>query len=279
MAVVVEAKAGREAKCPVRRKIPGNYRGEIVRGLVQAKAVTVAESAIHFDSGDEVFAAETATLGRRFESQGMAGAECVAELPGVAAGEVLGGNGVLSDVPSLEGLGEKQFEFEFVIMLLTGTGVRVGVVRFDVVAFHFLENLVGAAGVFVFDIKDWIDEMFALEQAEAVLESESGEDGAVVECGLAVEVELGGPPGSGAVFELGPEGVKIVAGALGAERGEVFDFEAAGFLEIVIVGDDVGALLGSGGESGRKQEQDDKDREGLKSVRQAELEFLSGAGN
>ena len=60
---------------------------------------------------------------------------------------------------------------------------------------------------------------------------------------LAVEIELGGPPGGRAVFELGPVGVEIIAAALRAEGGEVFDLEAAGFFEVVIVGDDVGALL------------------------------------
>jgi hypothetical protein len=86
------------------------------------------------------------------------------------------------------------------------------------VAFHFFQDLVGAAGLLVVDVENGIDEMLALQQAKAVLPAEASEDGAVVEGGLAIEIKLSGPPGSGAVFELGPEGVKIVALALGAAR-------------------------------------------------------------
>ena len=37
--------------------------------------------------------------------------------------------------------------------------------------------------------------------------------------------------------------MEVVAAALRAEGGEVFDFEAAGLFQVVVVGDDVGALL------------------------------------
>ena len=141
------------------------------------------------------------------------------------------------------------------IMLLASDGVGISIVGFDVVAFDLFQDLVGAAGLFVFDIEHGIDEVFALEKAETVLPAEAGEDGAVVERGLPVEVELGGPPGRGAVFELGPESVKIVAGALCGEGGEVFDFEAAGFLEIVVISDDVGTLLRMRRKSDCSQEQ------------------------
>jgi len=97
--------------------------------------------------------------------------------------------------------------------------------------------------------------MLTLEKAETVLPAEAGEDGAVVEGGLAVEIKFGGPPGSGAVFELSPEGVEVVAGALGAESGEVFDFEAPGFFEIVVIGDDVGTFLRARRKSDCSQEQ------------------------
>ena len=224
-------------------------RREVVRCIVQSETVAVAEAAVHFNSGDEVFAAETAAHGRGLQGQRTAGADGVAELPGIAAGEVLGGDGVFGDVPAFESFREQQLGFEFVIVFLAGDGVRDGVVGFDVVAFDFFQNFVGAAGLLVLDVEHGIDEVLVLEQAEAILPAEAGEDGAVVEGGLAVEVEFGGPPGGGAVFEFGPEGVEVVAGALRAEGGKVFDFEAAWLFEVVVVGDDVGALLRERGES------------------------------
>jgi hypothetical protein len=126
-----------------------------------------------------------------------------------------------------EGFGKQELRFEFVVVLLAGDGVGDGVVGLDVVAFHFFQDLVGAAGLLVFDVENGIDEKLALQQAKAVLPAGASGDGAVVEGGLAIEIKLGGPPGGGAVFELSPEGMKIVALALGAEGREVFDFEAA----------------------------------------------------
>ena len=45
--------------------------------------------------------------------------------------------------------------------------------------------------------------------------------------------------------------MKVVVAALRAEGREVFDFEAARLLQVVIVGDDVGILLSPG--AGRKK--------------------------
>ena len=141
------------------------------------------------------------------------------------------------------------------IVLPACDGVGIGVVGFDIVAFHLFQDFVGAAGLLIFDIEHRIDEMLTLEEAETVLPAEAGEDGAVVEGGLAVEIKFGGPPGSGAVFELSPKGMKVVAGALGAESGEVFDFEAARLFEIVVIGDDVGTFLRARRKSDCSQEQ------------------------
>ena len=113
----------------------------------------------------------------------------------------------------------------------------------DVVTFDLFQDLVGAADLLVLKVEHGIDEVLALEKTNAVLPAEAGEDGAVVERGLTVEVDLGRPPGGGAVLELGPESMKVVAAALGAEGGEILDLEAAGFLKIVVVGHDVGAFL------------------------------------
>ena len=104
MTVVVEAEARRQTEGPVGGQVPGNDGREIVRGIVQAKTVAVAESAVEFDSGDEILRAETTVLGGGFQSQRTTGADCVAELPGIASSDVLGGDGIFGDVPSVEGL-------------------------------------------------------------------------------------------------------------------------------------------------------------------------------
>src|ERR1700719_1051100 len=131
-------------------------------------------------------------------------------------------------------------------VLLTSFRIRNEEVRFQVVTFAFFEDLVGAVLVFILNIKDGIDEVFALQKTEAILPAEAREQRAVVESSLAVQIELRGPPGSCAVFELGPEGVEVVAASLGAISREILDLEVAGFFEIVIIGDKVRSLLGKG---------------------------------
>jgi len=137
-------------------------------------------------------------------------------------------------------------------------GVGISEVGFSVVPFDFLQNLVGTAFLLVFDVEHGIHEVLALQKTKAILPAEPGKDCAVVERGLGVEIGLGGPPGLHAVLEFAPEGVEVVACALGAEGGKILDFEMAGLLQIVVVGHDVGILLSErrrseGGERKRKQ--------------------------
>src|ERR1700674_1781443 len=131
-------------------------------------------------------------------------------------------------------------------VLLTSFRIRNEETRFQVVTFAFFEDLVRAVLVFILNIEDRIDEVFALQKTYAILPAEAREHGALVESSLAVQVDLRGPPGRCAVFELRPEGVEVVAASLGAIRREVLDLEVAGFLEIVIIGDEVRSLLGKG---------------------------------
>src|SRR5215472_4982746 len=138
---------------------------------------------------------------------------------------------------------QNQLELDFVIALEPGEGVRSYVIGFDVVPLDFFQNLVGPVELFVLDIKNGVHEVFALKRAEAILPAKSCEDGAVSECGLAVEIDLGGPPRLGAVFEFGPDGVEVVAGTLCAESREVFHLKTAGLLKVVVIGDEIGAFL------------------------------------
>ena len=243
MAIVVQTEAGRQTQSPIGRQVPGNHGRQIVGGIVQAETVAVPEAAVHLDSGNEIFRTQITALGAGLESQRTAHSHGISKLPDFAGRNILGDNRVLRDIPSIERLRQEQLAFDFVIVKLAGRCIGLGVVRFHVVAFDFLQDFVGGAGLLVFDVEHRVDEVFTLQQAKAILPAKSGEDRAVIECGLSVKVDLGGPPGGGSVFEFGPECVKVIAAALRAEGGEVFDLEAPRLFQIVVVGDDVGALL------------------------------------
>src|SRR6266446_1064630 len=90
MAVVVQTEAGRDAHGPPGRKIPGQNRGEIVRGITKPKAVTVSEPAIHLDAGGKLLAAECTALSGGFEGERAAGAESIAEFCPIAMEVVAG---------------------------------------------------------------------------------------------------------------------------------------------------------------------------------------------
>src|SRR5256885_10176140 len=108
-------------------------------------------------------------------------------------------------------------------VLLTSFRIRNEEARFYVETFAFFEDLVRAVLVFILNIEDRIDKVFALQKTEAILPAQAREQRAVVESSLAVQVELCRPPGGCAVFELGPEGVEAVAASLGAIRREILD--------------------------------------------------------
>jgi len=243
VAIVVETEASGEADGPIRGQIPGDDGGKVVRCIGKAQNLRVAQAAVHLDAGDEILAAEIAAVGRSFQGERAAGSQGIGKFPRLARGKILGENRIERDIPAFECAGEEKLEFEFVIVFLTQYTVGLGEIGFDVVAFDFLQDFVGAAGLLVFNIEHRIDEMFTVEQAKAILHAKAGEDRAIGKCGLAVEVKLGGPPGGRPIFEFEPEGMKIIAAALGAESGEIFDLEIARLLEIVIISDDVRALL------------------------------------
>lgn len=103
-------------------------------------------------------------------------------------------------------------------MLPASFGVRNGVVGFDIVAFDLFHDFVGTANLLVFDIKNGINEVLALEQAKSVLPAKAREDGAVIEGSLAVEIEFGRPPSGRPILKLASEGMKGIASSLRAER-------------------------------------------------------------
>jgi hypothetical protein len=145
-------------------------------------------------------------------------------------------------------------------VVLASHRVRNKEIRFHVVAFAFLENLVRPVLVLILDIEDRIDEVFALQHPEAILPSETCEYRAVVKRGLAVQVEFRGPPGCCAVFELAPEGMEVIPASLRPKCGEIFDLQVAGLFEIVVISDKVRVLLrkGWGWSENRKYPKEEK---------------------
>jgi len=63
MTLIVQAESRGQAQSPVRRQIPGDDRRQVMRSVVQPKGVTVTESAVHLDSGNEILTAERTALG------------------------------------------------------------------------------------------------------------------------------------------------------------------------------------------------------------------------
>src|SRR5262249_57168023 len=98
--MVVQPESGREAQGPATRKIPGQGRRQIVRGIFQTEAIAIAEPPVHFKTGDKVLAAKRAALGGRFQTEGTADAQSVAELPRLVC-QVLFGDDVLVSVSAL----------------------------------------------------------------------------------------------------------------------------------------------------------------------------------
>src|SRR5260370_26699258 len=131
-------------------------------------------------------------------------------------------------------------------VVLSGHRVRNKEIRFHVMAFAFFENLVRPILVLILDIQDRIDEVFLLQNSEAVLPPETGEYRAVVKRGLAIQIELRRPPSCCAVFELAPESVEVIRASLRPKCGEILDLQVAGLFEIMVISDKVRVLLREG---------------------------------
>src|SRR5229473_11063 len=106
--------------------------------------------------------------------------------------------------------------------------------------FDLFEKLVRAVDMFIFDVENRIDEMFPAERPKAIFPSDASSDRALIEGGLGIEIKFRRPPCGRTVLEFHPIGMVLIAGPLGAEGGEILDFKAAGFLQELIIGDDVG---------------------------------------
>jgi len=124
MTVVVQSEATRKTDCPIRREIPGDDWGEVMRRVVQAGTLRVAQASVHFHSGYKILWAEIAAVRRSSQREWTTGANGVGELPGLARQQVLGNNGIHSDIPSFECAGKQKLHFQFVVMLLSHTALE-----------------------------------------------------------------------------------------------------------------------------------------------------------
>src|SRR5258706_13759033 len=86
VAVVVQAKAGRQAQGPVRWHVPRNHRRQVMRRIVQAETVAATKAAIHLKSCDKILTGETAPLCRGPQSQRTAGPDGIAKIPRMIPG-------------------------------------------------------------------------------------------------------------------------------------------------------------------------------------------------
>src|SRR5882762_271487 len=225
-----------------------------MRSVLQAEAMSIAQTAVHLDTGGEILRAEAAPFRRGRQLQRAARAKCVTEFPRLIR-EILGRDHVFADVPSFEGAGQDEFEFKFVDILFASYGVRRKKIRGHIVTFYFPEDFVGAVLVYVLNVKDWIDDVFVLKRPKTVFPAYAGEKSAVAKSGLAIQIKLGGPPSRSAVFQFSPESMKVIAAMLGPERRKVFDLKIAGFFKIVVVGNKIGAFLAPCRERGKQHNQ------------------------
>src|SRR5215471_11322852 len=267
--MVVQAESRREAQCPATRKIPGQGRRQIVRGIFQSEAIAIAEPPVHFKTGHKILAAKRTALGGRLQTEGTASAQRVAELPRLV-GQILHGDDVLREVPAFHRARQDELQFDLPFMFAASLRVRTERIGFGVVSDDLLERLVGSVRILVFHVEDRVDPVLALKGSEAVLPLESRKYRAVVERRLAVQIELGRPPCRRAVFELRPVGMEVVAAALGPERREVFDLEVAGFLEVVVVGHKVGAFLGGRRTRPEDEEEDSNSQQQRSTAKQSQ---------
>jgi hypothetical protein len=144
VAVAVHPEGWGEAQLRAPGKGPGDDRSGVMGCVVEAKAVAITETAVHFSAPSEALAAEGAGLRRGGGGQDAASAYGVAELPG-CVGKVFFSEEVFRDVPAFEVTGENQFEFG--LSFLPVAAVTAEEIGAAVVAYDLEQSLVCAVNV------------------------------------------------------------------------------------------------------------------------------------
>src|SRR6476619_1323626 len=89
---------------------------------------------------------------------------------------------------------KNQFVFDLMLMNAPCRIVRKSKIFFRAMAFNFRDALVSSIGIFPSDGKRKVNPMIRWRQFEFVRPAIPGKNSAVIPCGLAVQLDLGGPP-------------------------------------------------------------------------------------
>src|SRR5437016_4953423 len=138
--------------------MPTDHWREIVTLLIFGKRDGRAQSAIRFDTRDEVLCAQMAVRATGQCAERPGDAHAVPELHALVRGEILLEDGVLRDVPCANNTRENQLGFEF--MSRSALEVRDGLIRDASAAEDLLLNPTRLVDAFVFNVQDRIHAMF-----------------------------------------------------------------------------------------------------------------------
>src|SRR5215831_6680883 len=120
-------------------------------------------------------------------SQRTAHTECISEFPGEWA-EIFFSYEIPGKIPLSDFAREDQSCLEFMVVFAVADAVGDSQILLAVKPNYLFEYLIGSCDVLVFDIQHRIDLVGLLPYPEAILNSKPSEHGALVLCGLHVEV-------------------------------------------------------------------------------------------
>src|ERR1700741_878403 len=147
-----QSESRRKAQPHAFGQLPTNQGWSVLRGVPQRQRPCIAQAAVSFDSGYELFRTEGTGPATGSCAQWTRRSDRITELPrGVA--QIFLGDEVFRNVPGLEVQGEDQPCLSFMLMLLPGLGVGLRKVGLPVMCHHFEQRLVGAGDVFILDVE------------------------------------------------------------------------------------------------------------------------------
>src|SRR6266705_2642240 len=173
----------------------------------------------------------------------MADTEGISKLPNTFV-NVLNTNNVLRNIPPFDLARQNKLCFELPFVFEARFPVGSAVIFLTVEADNFFQRFVGSIDVFVLHIENRIDAVLAKQQAKTVLKPEAGQQSAIMQRVLAVDIELRRPPAFGSVFEFGPITNERVDTSCPSDHRIGGDFQVTRFFHVVVVGDKVGPFLG-----------------------------------
>src|SRR3974390_25498 len=168
-----QAEPRREADPHVSGELPAEHRREVLRRVAERQRPGVSDTPVGFSTGDELLGTEGAYPAGR-TMQGMSRCHRIPKLPRRVR-QVFFRDEVLGEVPTLNVRRKDQSELRLVVPVAFGHSVGIAKVALAVVADEFKNALVGAGDAFVLDVEYRVDDVFAAQWPEPVLEAVSGE--------------------------------------------------------------------------------------------------------